>query len=94
MGDKQASANPTIDLQKASIPVRADCGHIFPVPVPRLVDGQEFSCPECGQVDRIDDEALADARTQLAARDDQGSRDLLSKLVEAATAVRSKGSSN
>ncbi len=93
MGDKQASANPTINLQKTSIPIRADCGHIFPVPVLRLADGKEFSCPECGQVDHIDDEALADAKAQLAARDDKDSRDLLSKLVDAATTVRAKNSS-
>lgn len=86
--ENQEKEVPSLDLRQTYIPVRADCGHIFPVSVLRLVDGAEFVCPQCGVTDRIEDQALADARAQLDGRKEEDGRNPLDVLVRAALLAR------
>lgn len=69
------------DSEKLHIPIRADCGHAFPVPLARLEDGREFTCPVCGRIDNLDADAREAAKAEIAALRAQGKVDHLSSIV-------------
>lgn len=60
-----AHSDTLAQAETISIPVQGDCGHAFVVPLARLLDGQPFTCPVCGQPDQIDDDAIHQAEPQL-----------------------------
>lgn len=58
------SNQPNINPETTQVPIKGDCGHVFPVALARLRDGAEFKCPQCGQADRFDEAGM-----QAAAKD-------------------------
>lgn len=54
-----------VDPEELTIPIRGECGHEMAVPLARVGDGQEFTCPVCGQKDRLDAEAIEACRAEI-----------------------------
>lgn len=81
MSDKQIQLTGAVDPDKTQVLVTGDCGHIFPVPLARLEDGADFTCPTCGQVDRLDEEAVLAAKEELAEMRAKGPLHELGQLV-------------
>lgn len=81
MSDNESPEAGMTDPEKNHVLVRGDCGHIFPVPLARLEDGADFTCPACGEVDRLDEEALQAAREDLAGLRAKGPLNELGKIV-------------
>lgn len=84
MADKSPDTNPADRAERTSVPVRADCGHAFPVPLAYLRDGRPFTCPVCGQTDHIDEAAIVAAKDQLEAlgrSDDTGLSAVIGEIL-------------
>ena len=81
MSEKQIQLTGDVDPDKAHVLVTGDCGHTFPVPLARLEDGADFTCHICGQVDRLDEEALRVAKEELAEMRAKGPLHELGQLV-------------
>ena len=81
MSDKQTQLTGAVDPEKAHVLVTGDCGHNFPVPLARLEDGADFTCPTCGQVDRLDEEAVRVAKEELEQMRARGPLHELGQLV-------------
>jgi hypothetical protein len=75
------SPSPPTDPELVHVLVTGDCGHTFPVPVARI-DGADFACPVCGQIDRLDEEALAAAREEIEKLRAKGPLDELGTIVD------------
>jgi hypothetical protein len=74
-------ASPSNDPELVHVLVTGNCGHHFPVPIARI-DGAEFACPVCGQADRLDAAALAEARQELERMRSRGPLDELGTIVD------------
>jgi hypothetical protein len=81
VSDKQIQLTGAVDPEKAHVLVTGDCGHMYPVPLARLEDGADFTCPTCGHVDRLDEEALRAAKEELAQMRAKGPLHELGQLV-------------
>lgn len=80
MSDAQDPSPAAVDPELYNVLVTGDCGHLFPVALARI-DGADFACPSCGQVDRLDDAALAAAKEELARLKAEGKLDQLGTVV-------------
>ncbi|MCK9540503.1 MAG: hypothetical protein M0R03_00550 [Novosphingobium sp.] len=82
MSGNIASIDWAADPENIQVPVRADCGHIFPVAVARMLDGGEFTCLVCGATDRFDEEALRVARQEVAGLREKNGANSFTSLID------------
>ncbi|MCC6827024.1 MAG: hypothetical protein IT550_02180 [Novosphingobium sp.] len=77
-------SEPAADLTLSGetlVPVTANCGHVFPVPLARVNDGESFACPVCGKVDRFDEADRSATTAELAARQSNGTLDRIGLAI-------------
>jgi hypothetical protein len=55
-----------IEPEETEVPIKGECGHLYRVPLARLRDGADFTCPFCGQPDRFDEAAVREAQEKFA----------------------------
>lgn len=72
-----------VDPEQITIPIQGDCGHEMNVALARVGDGQEFPCPVCGQMDRLDQEAVQACRAAIDQMVEEGKVGGVANLVKA-----------
>lgn len=81
-----------IDPEMTFYPVHGDCGHIYTVPLARLEDGKEFTCPVCGQADHFDADAINAAREELDKLAEEapleGTRKAIREMLDRSSALK------
>jgi hypothetical protein len=75
--------NSPIEPEKTEVPIKGECGHLYTVPLARLQDGAEFTCPLCGQPDRFDEAAVNDAKGKFAKLGEAEPRDGIARRISA-----------
>lgn len=72
---------PNFDPDTTLVPVEGDCGHVFKVPLARLEDGKEFTCPECGQTDSFDEADIEAAKKDVEKFNAETPSDLMGTVL-------------